>query len=124
MTNDEGRPARKSTTEDRRLYLQKWVTENPRATVAQARRVVLDEFGISLGTEYIAQVVRAAKRVHDEDRRRQRHREQGGIVPDEGPILFEGEPDLAALARVLKQAGVRSLEVDGNTYVVTFARKL
>lgn len=99
-----------STRNDRVSFLNEWVEKNPLATVEAARKAVLERFGISLGTTYIAETLRVARHIYEEDRGPE------SVAPRRGLRQEDIVRDIHDLVRAMKRLGVKSISIenDGN----------
>lgn len=88
-----------STSQERRAWLKDWVSGNPRATIEQAKSALKQEFGIGLGTELVATILRETQ---EELLRR------AGALPSEPATL---SPSIRDLVTQMKAAGIRRIEI-------------
>lgn len=120
-----------STKEERAKFLNEWALANPGASIAQARASLKDRFGMTMATHYIAETMRLARQIHDEDRRKKAATDAVGLTPTAATAVAESNASdkkplqspesIAIFARTMKLAGIRKIEIfpDGRyTYEV------
>lgn len=55
-----------STKDDRVRFLNEWAEQHPYGSIAQARKALIDKFGVSLGNDLMSEILRDWKALHDE----------------------------------------------------------
>lgn len=58
---------RPSSKKERADFLYQWADKHPHATIVDARKALLEEFGMAVGTAFIAETLKFARQVHGVD---------------------------------------------------------
>lgn len=134
IVKEEPVPASKreeSTPAERRKFLEDYCLQHPGTSVNEARDLLHKNFDVAIGTAAIAEIVRTARQLHDEQRAIPVHAplelvsaaaRPSSIVSDVvDKLSHQGFDDLA---RRMKAAGVQYMRINGDTFRVVLEGKL
>lgn len=99
--------------EERKRWLEDWLLEHPDASVPKAREALLKQFGMTMGTTAISDLVKTVRALH----------QPPALQPEPEVVVESGKSSLkiveiADLAHAMKVLGVRKIELHGLHYVV------
>ena len=97
------------TLAERKRWLEGWVLEHPNASVGKARQALREHFGMTMGTELIAEIVKIGQELH-----RAQYPE-----PEPEPVKkFDPINQIAAIAQALRDAGIKKIEMVGGHFII------
>lgn len=99
--------------EDRKRWLEDWLLENPDASVTKAREALHRQFGITMSTTTISDLVKTVRALREPDPA-PRMPERTAEAPGSNFI------EIADLAHAMRGLGVKRIELVGLHYIIEF----
>ncbi len=104
-----------SSAQERRDWLRSWVRENPRATIELAKKALKDQFGLAVGTEVVANILRETQ-----EELLQRGKEAAHVISAGVAAVVETPALILDIVNRMKAAGIRRIEILPTGYDVLF----
>jgi hypothetical protein len=90
---------------DRVAFLGDWVMANPQARIQDAQKALKERFGVGLNTKYVADTLKVARELAFAPK-----------VSVAAPVAI----NVAAIARQLRDAGVKKIEIGETSFTVEY----